>query len=66
MPLLHRPRKNSELPGNFDEAEALLSENAELRKTAAELLLQTAILREALPQNGAEAVYGLAEIRFRN
>jgi hypothetical protein len=33
---------------NLEEKEALLFENAQLRRTAAELLLQTSILREQL------------------
>lgn len=40
------PALNNERPSK--ELDVLLSENAELRRTAAELMLETTILREAL------------------
>jgi hypothetical protein len=48
MVQLNRTGKPTETSRTSEETGALLHENAELRKTATELLLQTAILREAL------------------
>ena len=48
MAQFRRPPKIAIKPKRSDEADILLFENAELRQTAAELLLQTTILREAL------------------
>lgn len=49
--------KSSETTKGPDEADALLFENEELRNTAADLMLQTAILREALRSNQAETIH---------
>ena len=48
MTQFRKSRANPEVMRNSGETDALLFENAELRKTAAELMLQTTILREAL------------------
>jgi hypothetical protein len=44
---------------SLDETDALLFENAQLRETATELLLQTTILREALLSDQTRPAYSL-------
>jgi hypothetical protein len=46
---------------NIDEAEGLLLENEELRRTAAELLLETALLRDALRTHRKMAAPGVSD-----
>jgi hypothetical protein len=58
--------RNLEVSGNLAEADALLFENAELRKTAADLMLQTAILREALLSDERRRRTISTNIGFRN
>ena len=53
-----KPLKARHSPGVQDSFEQLVAENFELRQTAAELALQTAILRERLSGRGRTTTAG--------